>query len=106
MLWVVFIIFAILSVICLFCDATWTGLIFMALAVAIYFVIRFMLSELENQKKNDTIKHYYLYKNHCWNCNTYIDSREDIKCFVCRKYYICKNCGKCLCGAPWYKNEN
>lgn len=38
-----------------------------------------------------------IYKNHCWNCKSNIDSRVNELCPVCNQHYICSNCGYCYC---------
>lgn len=43
------------------------------------------------------------YKNHCWYCGTRIDSNVNAKCNKCNKYYVCSNCGRCLCDSPKYE---
>lgn len=58
-----------------------------------------------NKKQQTTRKKESPYLNHCWNCKTPIDSRVDIKCPKCRKFYICPNCGKCYCDSDEYKNK-
>lgn len=40
------------------------------------------------------------YVNHCWNCTAGIDSRTDMKCMLCRRFYRCSQCGRCLHDKP------
>lgn len=99
------IIFGILSAFFLFYDITWLGLVFMALCVISYLVIRSINQEEEVEKKSPPNTSYYLYQNHCWCCKNPIDSRHQRKCPKCRKYYICSHCGKCKCDSPWFENQ-
>lgn len=39
---------------------------------------------------------YYVYTNHCWNCQTPISSEINARCPGC-KLFICNNCGACFC---------
>lgn len=35
------------------------------------------------------------YVNHCWFCQTEINSRFDTRCSDCERYYICSKCRRC-----------
>ena len=37
------------------------------------------------------------YINHCWNCKQAIDSRINKLCPKCNQFYVCSNCGCCVC---------
>lgn len=61
----------------------------------------------EDQKRKYTYSSNILnYKNVCWNCGKSIDSKVDMPCNRCHKFYKCKNCKKCLCDNPVYKNKS
>ncbi len=36
------------------------------------------------------------YVNHCWHCQTEINSRFDARCPDCERYYVCSKCRRCF----------
>ena len=58
----------------------------------------------QNKQNYSPVNRYKasLYENHCWNCQTHIDSRTDKLCPKCGKWYICSKCGACKCDYPIY----
>ena len=73
------------------------GIIIIVISISIYMFIKHTSDAQEHNKKD------YLYINHCWNCKNPIDSRVDIRCPKCHKYYICSKCGMCYCDSEEYK---
>lgn len=74
------------------------GIIISVGGLTIYMLMKPTKQQTAHKKENP-------YLNHCWNCKTPIDSRVDIKCPKCRRFYICPNCGKCYCDSDEYKNK-
>ena len=74
------------------------GIIIVVIGLSVYMYLKPSSKTIKTHNKKD-----YLYINHCWNCKSSIDSRIDIRCPKCRKFYICSKCGMCYCDSEEYK---
>lgn len=54
--------------------------------------------------KEERINELYRYKNHCWNCGSSIDSKNNERCDDCG-WYICSRCGACSQEKNHHKNK-
>ena len=55
--------------------------------------------ENNTSKTEKKTKPPFNYQNHCWNCNSPINSQHNKRCEKCG-WYICDNCVECGCNYP------
>lgn len=60
--------------------------------------------EAKRENRKDNFRYNRNYKNVCWHCGEHIDSKHNILCSKCDYYFVCNNCGNCLCDNPEYKH--
>lgn len=77
-----------------------------ALIAGAYIITNWKKEQYVKVPEKTVIKEVVYYESHCWFCGSDIDSRNNSLCPKCNKYYICKDCNKCLCDKNEYDLKN